>query len=159
MGKETEILKIDSRGRIVIPRTMRKSLGLKENSQIMMISDSDAKEIKIIPLPFSEEKSFIRLRIYIEDKAGALAKIAAIFGELGISLLYGEAVVIKKGVEAEWNVLAPVTDMPLEQLKSELREKGGAIRVEIMEPKVINTPEDNEEPESEAESDISNEDV
>ncbi len=66
---------------------------------------------------------------------------------------------IKKGVEAEWNVLAPVTDMPLEQLKSELREKGGAIRVEIMEPKVINTPEDNEEPESEAESDISNEDV
>ncbi len=56
--------------------TMRKSLGLKENSQIMMISDSDAKEIKIIPLPFSEEKLFIRLRIYIEDKAGALAKIA-----------------------------------------------------------------------------------
>lgn len=133
MAKETEILKIDSRGRIVIPRTMRKSLGLKENSQIMMISDSEAKEIKIIPLPFSEEKSFIKLKIIIDDKAGSLGRIATAFGEFGVSLLYGETVVIKKGIEAEWSVLAPVTEMPIEELKRQLIEKGGAKRVEIME--------------------------
>jgi AbrB family looped-hinge helix DNA binding protein len=145
LTKETEILKIDSRGRIVIPRTMRKSLGLKENSQIMLISDSEAKEIKIIPLPFSEEKAFIRLKISIDDKPGSLGRIASEFGVLGISLLYGETVVIKKGIEAEWNVLAPVVDMPVEELKKALMERGGAKRVEIVEPHFMNDfEEDNE---------------
>ena len=138
LAKETEILKIDGRGRIVIPRTMRKSLGLKENSQIMLIADSDAKEIKVIPLPFSEEKSFIRLKITIPDTAGALGRIATAFGELNISLLYGETVVIKKGVDAEWNVLAPVMSMTIEELTKRLVEKGGAKKVEVMEPKTIN---------------------
>lgn len=142
LAKETEILKIDGRGRIVIPRTMRKSLGLKENSQIMLIADSDAKEIKMIPLPFSEEKSFIRLKITIPDTAGSLGKIANIFGEMNISLLYGETVVIKKGVDAEWNVLSPTFEVSVEELTKRLIEKGGAKKVEVMEPKAVNGQED-----------------
>ena len=60
--KETEILKIDSRGRIVIPRTMRRSLGLKENSHIMMVSDPDNNEVKMIPLPFSgEDRAYVKV--------------------------------------------------------------------------------------------------
>jgi AbrB family looped-hinge helix DNA binding protein len=144
LTKETEILKIDSRGRIVIPRTMRKMLGLKENSQLMIISDSDAKEIKMIPLPFSEEKAFVKLKITIEDKAGSLGKIANIFGELGISLLYGETVVIKKGFDAEWLVLAPITEVPLEELTRQLLEKGSAKKVEVIEPRIVSTNPDEE---------------
>ena len=99
--KETEILKIDSRGRIVIPRSMRKALGLKENSYIMLISDSEENELRIIPLPFSEDQTFMRIKVIIPDTPGALSQVSKVFGELGLSLLYGQTVVIKKGQTAE----------------------------------------------------------
>jgi AbrB family looped-hinge helix DNA binding protein len=142
--RETEILKIDSRGRIVIPRTMRKSLALKENSQIMMICDSDNKELKIIPLPFTNEQVAIKMKILIKDKVGALARIAQTFSDLGISLLYGETVVIKKGEEAEWTVIAPVSEMSLEEMTHLLKEKGGAIRVMVVEPQMASHTTDEE---------------
>jgi AbrB family looped-hinge helix DNA binding protein len=135
--KDTEILKIDNRGRIVIPRGMRRTLGLKENCYIMLISDPENNELKMIPLPFSENQNFIKIRIVIKDEAGALAKIATIFGELGISLLYGQTVVIKKGVDAEWSVISPVPEMPIEEFKNALINKGGALKVEVQHPSKI----------------------
>ncbi|MCK4380558.1 MAG: AbrB/MazE/SpoVT family DNA-binding domain-containing protein, partial [Candidatus Lokiarchaeota archaeon] len=38
--KEVRILTIDNRGRIVIPMMVRRSLGLKDNSQLMLVADS-----------------------------------------------------------------------------------------------------------------------
>ena len=133
--KHTEILKVDSRGRIVIPRSMRKSLGLGENAQIMAISDSENKEIKLIPLPFTNEGSFMKIQIFINDESGSLARIASIFGELGLSLLYGETVVIKKGEQAEWTVISPTPEISLEEFVEILEKKGGALKVNILEPK------------------------
>ena len=133
--KNSEILKMDSRGRIVIPRSMRQALGLKHNSQIMAISDSDSKEIKLIPLPFYSDEPFIKIRILLKDVSGALAQIATIFGDMGISLLYGQTVVIKKGQQAEWTVISPVPEIPIEDFVEKLKTEGDALAVEILEPK------------------------
>jgi len=133
--RESEILKIDSRGRIVIPRSMRKTLGLKENSFIMLISDPEEKEIRMIPLPFSDEQAFVRLRIIMADEPGALSRVAKVLGDLGLNLLYGQEVVIKKGVESEWSVISPLpSDLPIENFKQQLIEKGGAKRVIVERP-------------------------
>ena len=132
--KATEILKIDSRGRIVIPRGMRKSLGLKENSFLMIISDLENNELKLVPLATADDRGIIRLRMIIPDEAGSLAKIATVFGELGLSLLFGQTVVIKKGTEAEWSVICPVIDLSVEDLKKTLIDKGGALRVYVETP-------------------------
>lgn len=132
--KESEILKIDSRGRIVIPRNMRKSLGLKENSHVMLISNPEDNELRMIPLPFTEEGAFLRLKIIIPDEPGALGNVANVFGELGLSLLFGQEVVIKKGQDAEWNVVTPVPEMSIEDFKKALIEKGGAKRIIVERP-------------------------
>lgn len=134
--RETEILKLDKRGRIVIPRIMRKSLGLAENSQIMAISDSDEKEIRLIPLQLVDENIYVKLNITLADESGSLARVAQAFGDHNISLVYGETVIVKKGVKAEWRVIAPKKpDIPLEKLKSILLEEGGALKVEVLESK------------------------
>ena len=71
--KEIKILTIDNRGRIVIPQIIRKSLGLTTNSQLMMVSDSETKEIRISPIGLGDEKVPIKLKITMADTPGALA--------------------------------------------------------------------------------------
>ena len=128
--KRSEIVKVDARGRIVIPRPMRQLLGIKKDSHIMIVSDEEnPTELRIVPLLYSEEQSFLKIRIIIPDEAGSLAKIAQVFGELGISLLHGQTTVLKKGVDAEWEVISPVPETPMEELENVLKEKGGAKRV------------------------------
>ncbi len=113
---------------------MRKALGLKENSYIMLISDSEENELRIIPLPFSEDQTFMRIKITINDEPGALGQIAKIFGELGLSLLYSQTVVIKKGKTAEWSVISPIPEMPVDDFEKILVEKGNAIKVHVERP-------------------------
>ena len=130
--KEVRILTIDNRGRIVIPNIIRKSIGLTINSQLMMVSDSEKKEIKITPVGLGKESRPIQYRITMEDVPGSLAKIATTFGDLGVSLIYGESMTLEKNKTAVWTVIGPSpTDIELEDLKEILLSKGEAIEVEI----------------------------
>lgn len=130
--KEVRILTIDNRGRIVIPYIIRKSIGITTNSQLMMVSDSEKKEIKITPVGLSKESNPIQYRITMEDIPGALAKIATTFGDMGISLIYGESMTLEKDKTAIWTVIGPSpTDIDLEELKQILLSKGEATEVEI----------------------------
>ncbi|MFX1315592.1 MAG: hypothetical protein ACFE9T_06975 [Promethearchaeota archaeon] len=131
--KDVKIITIDNRGRIVIPLVTRKSLGLTTNTQLMLVSDSEIKEIKITPVGISEEEKPIKFRITMEDVPGALAKIATTFGNLGISLMYGESVIVEKDKTAIWTVISPSPkDISLEELKEKLIEEGEAISVEVL---------------------------
>ncbi|MFW9773598.1 MAG: AbrB/MazE/SpoVT family DNA-binding domain-containing protein, partial [Candidatus Thorarchaeota archaeon] len=125
------VITIDNRGRIVIPQLIRKSLGLTTNSQLMLVADSENKEIKITPIGLSDEKRPIKLRITMKDVPGALAKLAGTFGEQGLSMMYSEAVIIEKDKTAEWTVISESPDN-LDELRKVLREKGEAIKVEVL---------------------------
>ncbi|MCJ7650721.1 MAG: hypothetical protein MUP85_19090 [Candidatus Lokiarchaeota archaeon] len=126
-----KIISIDERGRIVIPKEARNALGITTNSQLMMISDSEAKEIRITPIGLSGDKVPIKLRVTMADIPGALARLATLFGNLGLSMMYSEAVIIEKDKTAVWTVISERPDN-LENLKEELMNQGGAIKVEIL---------------------------
>lgn len=129
--KDVKFLVIDNRGRIVIPMTIRKSLGLTENSQLMMIADSETKEIRITPVGIKGDS--LKFRILMKDEAGSLAKIATTFGNHGISLVYGESLTIEKEKTAMWTVIGPrPKEMDLEELKKILKIEGNALEVEII---------------------------
>jgi len=126
-----KIISIDERGRIVIPKEARNALGITTNSQLMMISDSEVKEIRITPIGFSGDKIPIKLRVTMADIPGALARLATLFGNLGLSMMYSEAVIIEKDKTAVWTVISERPDN-MDDLKEELMNQGGAIKVEIL---------------------------
>jgi len=130
--KEVKILTIDERGRIVIPQIVRKSLGITTNSQLMMVSDSESKEIKISPIGLRDDSNLIKLRILMGDTPGALAKLATTFGDLNLSMMYSEAVIVEKDKTAVWTVISESPSFTLEELEKILKEKGQALKVEFL---------------------------
>ena len=131
--KEVRILTIDNRGRIVIPQIIRKSLGLTTNSQLILIADSDTKEIKIRPVGLSKEENPIKFRITMKDIPGALARIANIFAQNNISLIHGTSISLEREKTAIWEVIGPLPrDKNIEDLKEILLSEGEALKVEIV---------------------------
>ncbi|MDH5634339.1 MAG: AbrB family transcriptional regulator, partial [Candidatus Bathyarchaeota archaeon] len=73
----TEIVRIDSRGRITMPSSLREAVKLSEGMYVMLIADLDEKEVRIVPFADPEAK-LIELCITFSDMPGALAKAANI---------------------------------------------------------------------------------
>ena len=131
MGRKTFVITIDDRGRIVIPKQARSDLGITTNSQLMMVSDSEAKELKITPIGLRDDANLIKLRITMEDIPGALAKLATLFADLNLSMMYSEAVIVEKDKTAVWTVISESPKTSLEELEMILKNKG-AIKVEVL---------------------------
>jgi len=130
--KDVKIISIDNRGRIVLPLVTRKNLGLTTDSQLILVSDSETKEIRITPVGISAEDKPVKFKITMKDEAGSLAQIATTFADLGISLIYGESVIIEKDKKAIWTVISSSPKhIRLEDLSEELKTKGRALEVEI----------------------------
>ena len=131
--KDVKIISIDNRGRIVLPLVTRKNLGITTDSQLMLVSDSETKEIRITPVGISKEDRPIKFRITMLDEPGSLAKIATIFGDFGISLMWGESIIIEKSKTAIWTVLSPTPkNIDMEDLRETLVKNGKAINVDIL---------------------------
>ena len=119
--------------KIVLPLVTRKNLGITTDSQLMLVSDSETKEIRIAPVGITKDEKPIKFKITMSDEPGSLAKIASTFGDLGISLMYGESVIIEKSKTAIWTVISPTpTHISLEELRENLMRNGKAISVEII---------------------------
>lgn len=131
--KDVKIISIDNRGRIVLPLVTRKNLGITTDSQLMLVSDSETKEIRITPVGITKEEKPIKFRITMSDEPGSLAQIASTFGDLGISLMYGESVIVEKSKTAIWTVISPTPqNITMEELREGLIKDGKAINVDII---------------------------
>jgi len=126
--KDVKIIIIDNRGRIVLPKVTRKNLGLTTNSQLMLVSDSETKEIRITPIGLRNESSLIKVKVVMKDIPGALAKLLDIFAEEGIGLVYSEAVIVEKDKTAVWTAISENPNN-IDRLKNILKEKGEALDV------------------------------
>ncbi|MFX0082391.1 MAG: hypothetical protein ACFE94_11635 [Candidatus Hodarchaeota archaeon] len=131
--KDVKIISIDNRGRIVLPLVTRKHLGITTDSQLMLVSDSETKEIRITPVGISKADKPIKFRITMVDEPGSLAKIATVFGEFGISLMWGESIILEKSKTAIWTVLSPTPkNITMEELREGLIKNGKALNVDIL---------------------------
>ena len=96
----SEIVKVDSKGRVTIPLVVREALGIVEGMNIILIADPDKREIVLTPLPSTESKLY-ELRIEFKDVPGALAKTSEKLAELGVDQVTTQCTTVKRGEYAE----------------------------------------------------------
>ena len=123
----TEIVRVDSRGRITMPSSIREAIRLSEGMYVMLIADLDKKEIRITPFADPEAK-LIELNITFSDAPGALAKAASTLADEGVDLLSSESRTLRRGKSAEWVVVADVSrcKCTLKELEQKIVAEGTA---------------------------------
>jgi AbrB family looped-hinge helix DNA binding protein len=126
----TEIVRIDSRGRITMPSSIREAMRFSEGIYVMLIADLDKKEIRIVPFADPEAK-LVELSITFSDIPGALAKSANILADEGVDLLSSESRTLRRGKSAEWIVIADVSrcKCTLKELEDKIVAEGNAEEV------------------------------
>jgi AbrB family looped-hinge helix DNA binding protein len=126
----TEIVRVDSRGRITMPSSIREAIKLSEGMYVMLIADLDKKELRIAPFADPEAK-LVELSITFSDSPGVLAKAANILATEGVDLLSSESRTLRRGKSAEWVVVADVSrcKCTLKELEQKIVEEGTAKEV------------------------------
>ena len=126
----SEIVRVDSRGRVTMPSSIRDAVRLSEGMYVILIADLDKKEVRIVPFADPEAK-LVEFRITFSDVPGALAKAADVLARQGVDLLSSESRTLRRGESAEWIVIADVSKCKckLEELERKVVEEGAAKEV------------------------------
>jgi len=123
----SEIVRVDSRGRVTMPSSIRDAVRLSEGMYVILIADLDKKEVRIVPFADPEAK-LVEFRITFSDVPGALAKAADVLARQGVDLLSSESRTLRRGESAEWIVIADVSKCKckLEELERKVVGEGAA---------------------------------
>ena len=117
----TQNIKVDSKGRIIIPNSFRESLGIKAGENIEAHLDKENGRVILFPI----EKATRKLVVLFGDVPGSLAKVATILARNKVDLVYTSSRSLKRRQEAEWEIIADFSNVNLEKLKTELRQEKG----------------------------------
>lgn len=126
------IVKVDSRGRILIPSTVRAGIGLAKGMYVMIHADTEKREIRVVPLAGPKAK-LVSFRMTISDVPGALARVASIMAKHGVDLLSSQSRTLERGRTAEWIAVGDVSECKasLKSLREALEKEGSATDVKF----------------------------
>ncbi|KYK24465.1 hypothetical protein AYK24_06160 [Thermoplasmatales archaeon SG8-52-4] len=115
------IIKLDTRGRLVIPNEFREALDLKEGDNVLVSLDSKTNTISISPI-YGKDNDLVKMEIEFGDTPGCLAKIATKLAELKIDLIMTESKSFERGTKARWDIIADISksEFSINQIKNEL---------------------------------------
>ena len=99
------IIKLDTRGRLVIPNEFRETLNLKEGDEVLISLDTKTDTLVISPI-YGEPKDLMRMEIEFGDSPGCLAKIAQKVADMKIDLVMTESKSSQRGKKARWDIIA-----------------------------------------------------
>ncbi len=106
--KSTEIVRINEKGELTIPEEIRDSVGIVEGMHVMMKTDLERREIRIIPFT-TAEVDLVEFTITLADVPGALGKCATFLGEHKINMMASESKILQSGEIAEWIIVADIS--------------------------------------------------
>ncbi len=97
------LVKVDSKGRITIPQTVREALDIDTGMVLVLIADIEKREILISPV--SKAENIYQIEVELYDKPGALAKLTSKLAELGVDIVTSKCASIARGETGECTVI------------------------------------------------------
>ena len=131
--RNSNISRMDSKGRLLIPAHIRGLLNVDEGTEIMILPGSEKSEARILPLV--RDKT-MELRITMADSPGSLAVIADMLAKYNIGVLMSKSRSIIKGKTAEWDLIVDTSECSgkIERMKSLLLSTRLIKSMEILTP-------------------------
>ena len=119
------IIKLDTRGRLVIPNEFRETLNLKEGDEVLISLDSKTDTLVISPI-YGKTTDLVKIEIEFGDTPGCLAKIAKKLAEMKIDLLMTESKSSQRGKKARWDIIADISkcSYSINEIKQSLLQSG-----------------------------------
>ena len=129
--RNSNIVKLDSKGRVLIPIHIRKFLNVDDGTELIIVEDNDKMQVRVLPL--IKEKT-AELRFMIGDMPGSLAFIADTLANYNINIIMSESRTLVKGKMAEWDVIVDTSECngSIEQFRKEIIDSGKIKDVEIL---------------------------
>lgn len=129
------IIRLDTRGRLVIPNQFRDPLDLKEGDEVLLSLDAKTNTLTLSPV-YGTPKTMVTMSIEFGDTPGCLAKIATKLAAMNIDLIMTESKSFQRGTKARWDIIADTSacTLSIQQIKQQLVQSG---LVEIMSIKRI----------------------
>lgn len=119
------IIKLDTRGRLVIPNEFREALDLKEGDEVILSLDRKTDSITISPT-YGKSTDLVRIELEFGDTPGCLSKIAQKIADLKIDLIMTESKSSQRGKKARWDIIADISKSSnsVNQIKQKLLQSG-----------------------------------
>ena len=132
MAHDQEIVRVDSKGRVTIPAYMRGDLGMREGAYTSVRINREENTLTIGLFAGAKAK-LVEIRIRIQDRPGALARVARTLSELSVDLLSSTSRTLKKGDLAEWVVVADFSQSSKspEDIKKRVLENKDALFIDF----------------------------
>lgn len=105
------IIRLDTRGRLVIPNEFRETLDLKEGDEVLLSVDTKTNTLVISPI-YGKQNDLVKIEIEFGDDPGSLAKIAETLAKIKIDLVMTESKSFQRGKKARWFIIADLTNCP-----------------------------------------------
>ena len=107
----SSIIRLDTRGRLVIPTEFRETLDLKEGDEVLMSLDAKTNTLIISPI-YGNADNLVKIEIEFDDKPGSLAKLAETLAKINVDLVMTESKSFQRGKKARWYIIADITKCP-----------------------------------------------
>jgi AbrB family looped-hinge helix DNA binding protein len=129
--RNTNIARLDSKGRILIPSHIRKFLNVDEGTEVVILPDSEKSEARILPLLRDKTAEF---RITMADSPGSLALIADMLARYNINVLMSKTRSIVKGKTAEWDLIVDTSacNGKIERMRNNMLDSNLIKNMEIL---------------------------
>jgi len=113
--KIKELVKVDSKGRITIPLSVREAFDIREGMNLLVVADTDEKSITLSPVP--EKAKLVEIIVRVEDRPGVLATISRSLADNGVDIVFIKCGVIRRGELGECTIIADVANSIIEDVE------------------------------------------